>query len=45
MPPATFQTCLYLARRIDAFGEHCDHDAYVAKLKAGHGRKSGFWDA
>jgi hypothetical protein len=36
------QTCLYLARRIDAFGEHCDHDAYVAKLKAGHGRKSGF---
>lgn len=39
------QTCLYLAKRIDAFGEHCDHDAYVAKLKAGHGRKSGFWNA
>ncbi|WJT00809.1 DUF6880 family protein [Novosphingobium humi] len=39
------QTCLYLAKGIDAFGEHGDHDAYVAKLKAGHGRKSGFWNA
>ncbi|WCT80029.1 hypothetical protein PQ457_18390 (plasmid) [Novosphingobium humi] len=40
-----FQTCLYLAKRIDAFGEHGDHDAYIAKLKAGHSRKSGFWNA
>ena len=39
------QTCGYLAKRIENFGEHLDHDAYVAGLKARHGRKSGFWNA
>lgn len=39
------QTCEYLAKRIDDFGEHLDHDAFVAGLKARHGRKSGFWNA
>ncbi|MDR6710211.1 hypothetical protein J2X73_004616 [Novosphingobium sp. 1748] len=39
------QTCGYLAKRIEDFGEHLDHDAYVAGLKARHGRKSGFWNA
>ncbi|WDF74220.1 DUF6880 family protein [Novosphingobium sp. KACC 22771] len=39
------QTCSYLAKRIEDFGEHPDHDAYVAGLRARHGRKSGFWNA
>ena len=39
------QTCGDLAKRIEDFGEHPDHDAYVASLKARHGRKSGFWGA
>lgn len=39
------QTCGYLAKRIEDFGKHPDHDAYVASLKARHGRKSGFWNA
>ena len=37
------QTCDYLAKRIDSFGAHTDHDAYVANLKTRHGRKTGFW--
>ncbi len=39
------QTCAYLAKRIDAFGDHMDHDAFEADLLLRHGRKSGFWDA
>lgn len=39
------RTCEHLAKRIDDFGEHLDHDAFVAGLKARHGRKSGFWNA
>lgn len=39
------QTCEYLAKWIDDFGEHLDHDGFVAGLKARHGRKSGFWNA
>jgi len=39
------QTCRYLAKRIEDFGKHLDHDAYVVNLKARHGRKSGFWNA
>jgi hypothetical protein len=39
------QTCEYLAKRIDDFGDHSDHAAYVAGLRLRHGRKSGFWDA
>jgi hypothetical protein len=37
------QTCGYLAKRIEDFGEHLAHDAYVDQLKLRHGRKSGFW--
>jgi hypothetical protein len=37
------QTCLYLAKRIDSFAPHPDHEAYIAALKAHHGRKSAFW--
>ena len=37
------QTCGYLAKRIEDFGRHPDHDAYVAGLRARHGRKTGFW--
>lgn len=39
------QTCEYLAKRIEHFGDHFDHEAYVAGLRLRHGRKSGFWDA
>jgi len=39
------QTCGYLAKRIEDFGQHPDHDTYVASLKTRHGRKSGFWNA
>jgi len=39
------QTCEHLAGTIDAFGDHDDHQAYLASLKARHGRKSGFWNA
>jgi hypothetical protein len=39
------QTCEYLAKRVDDFGDHSDHAAYVAGLRLRHGRKSGFWDA
>ncbi|MFT4027018.1 MAG: hypothetical protein QM676_09480 [Novosphingobium sp.] len=39
------QTCGYLAKRVGSFGEHPDHEAYVASLKARHERKSGFWNA
>jgi hypothetical protein len=38
------QTCAYLARRIDNWAGHPDHDSYVADLRARHGRKSGFWN-
>jgi hypothetical protein len=37
------QTCEYLAKRIDSFGDHAGHDAFVAGLRLRHGRKSGFW--
>jgi hypothetical protein len=39
------QTCEHLARRIEDFAGHPDHDEYVADLKQRHGRKSGFWNA
>lgn len=39
------QTCAFLAKRIENFGDHLDHDGYVAQLKLRHGRKSGFWNA
>jgi len=39
------RTCEYLAKRIGDFSPHLDHDAYVADLRARHGRKSGFWNA
>ena len=39
------QTCEYLAKRIESFGDHADHNAFVAGLRLRHGRKSGFWGA
>ena len=39
------QTCAQLARRIEEYGGHADHQAYVTGLKDRHGRKSGFWSA
>ncbi len=39
------QSCAYLAKRIEDFGEHLAHDAYVEQLTLRHGRKSGFWSA
>ena len=39
------QTCEYLAKRIESFGDHGGHDAFVAGLRLRHGRKAGFWGA
>ena len=36
-------TCADLARRIEDFAPICSHDAYIARLKARHGKKTGFW--
>lgn len=36
-------TCADLAGRIEDFAPVETHDAYVARLKNEHGRKSGFW--
>lgn len=37
-------TGAHLARRIENWGALSDHDRYVADLRAGHGRKAGFWN-
>ncbi|WP_375339497.1 DUF6880 family protein [Sphingomonas fuzhouensis] len=34
-----------MSRRIEEYGEHPDHKAYVTALKDRHGRKSGCWNA
>jgi hypothetical protein len=39
------RTCEILAKRIDSFGDHSNHEAYLAGLRLRHGRKSGFWHA
>jgi hypothetical protein len=39
------QTCEYLAKRIESFGDHGGHDTFVAGLRLRHGRKAGFWGA
>ncbi|WP_425516901.1 DUF6880 family protein [Novosphingobium profundi] len=31
------QTCTYLAGKIEAFGDHADHEAYAGSLKAKQG--------
>jgi hypothetical protein len=36
--------CASLAAEIPEFGTFETHDAYVARLKTEHGRKSGFWN-
>lgn len=36
-------TCARMAGRIDDWSGIETHDAYAARLKASHGRKSGFW--
>jgi hypothetical protein len=35
--------CAILAKRIADFGSFDDHNAFVARLKAKHGRKASFW--
>ena len=37
--------CASLALRIEDYGSFSDHDTYVGRLKAAHGRKAGFWQA
>ena len=39
------QTCADLAKQIGNYNGHVKHEAYVAALKAKHGRKAGFWSA
>ena len=36
-------SCADLAGRIENFAPVETHDAYAARLKSEHGRKSGFW--
>ena len=36
-------TCVDPAERIEDFTPIEQHDAYVARLKAEHGKKTGFW--
>ncbi len=38
-----FMECISLATRIPDYGAFESHNAYGARLKARHGRKSGFW--
>lgn len=38
-----FMECAALAEVIGDFGGFENHDAYAARLRAEHGRKSGFW--
>jgi hypothetical protein len=38
-----FMECASLAAAIGDFGAFESHRAYAARLKAQHGRKSGFW--
>jgi hypothetical protein len=35
--------CFSLASSIRDFGTFETHDIFVARLRAGHGRKAGFW--
>lgn len=39
------KTCAHLAGKISSFGEHPDHESYLADLKVHHGRKAAFWNA
>jgi hypothetical protein len=32
-----------LSKRIDAWGDIRNHQAYMAVIRSGHGRKSAFW--
>ena len=36
-------TCADLANRIEDFAPLEPHEAYVAHLRAAHGKKTGFW--
>jgi hypothetical protein len=38
-----FLECASLASAIHSFGDFETHEAYAARLKSKHGRKSGFW--
>ncbi len=39
------KTCEYLAKRIEDWHGHADHDAWVTDLCQRHGRKAAFWQA
>lgn len=39
------KSCEYLAKRIDDWAGHPDHDAWVTDLRLLHGRKAAFWNA
>ncbi|WP_443019400.1 DUF6880 family protein [Sphingobium sp. RAC03] len=32
------------SRRVTNYGDHPNHETYVAALQAQHGRKRGFWE-
>ena len=38
------QSCAYMAKKIEDFGGHIDHEGYVAGLQFRYARKSGFWN-
>jgi hypothetical protein len=38
-----FIECGLLARQIESFGDHPQHDDYAMSLRKSHGRKTGFW--
>jgi hypothetical protein len=37
------QSCGLLSKRIEAWGDIPSHQAYMAAIRTGHGRKSAFW--
>lgn len=39
------KSCDYLAKRIEDWAGHPDHDAWVTDLRLRHGRKAAFWNA
>lgn len=39
------KSCEYLAKRIEDWAGHPDHETWIADLRARHGRKTAFWNA
>jgi hypothetical protein len=38
-----FIECGVLAKQIESFGDHLEHEDYAMALRKSHGRKTGFW--